>query len=286
MKFTVLTLFPEQVRNFLETSITGRAMNKGVFSLETVQIRDFSGNAYRKVDDTMFGGGTGMLMMCEPVYSAWKSAAEPLTPLVSSLDGSLGSTLDSTMINDAPTHPHTIFLSPKGKVFDQKKAIELSKYEHLVLLCGHYEGIDQRVLETIVDEEISIGDYVLTGGEMAACVLIDAISRMIPGVLPDPSAYEEESHMGGVLEAPQYTKPENWRDKPVPAILLSGHHAKIKEWKRLASLYETWMKRPDLLDLLSISREDWEVLINWRAENTQNSLDSDDRLTDDHNIYE
>jgi len=275
VKFTVLTLFPEQVRNFLETSITGRALNKGVFSLETVQIRDFSGNAYRKVDDTMFGGGTGMLMMCEPVYSAWKSVAEPAATLASNLD--------STVIHDAPAHPHTIFLSPKGKVFDQGKAIELSKYEHLVLLCGHYEGIDQRVLETIVDEEISIGDYVLTGGEMAACVLIDAISRMIPGVLPDSSAYEEESHMGGVLESPQYTKPEKWRDKSVPAILLSGHHAKIKEWKRQASLYETWMKRPDLLDKLSISREDWEVLINWREENTRNSLDSDDRLTVDHN---
>lgn len=257
MKFTVLTLFPEQVRNFLETSITGRAMNKGVFSLETVQIRDFSGNAYRKVDDTMFGGGTGMLMMCEPVYSAWKSVAEP-------------------------ARPHTIFLSPKGKVFDQEKAIELSKYEHLVLLCGHYEGIDQRVLETIVDEEISIGDYVLTGGEMAACVLIDAIARMIPGVLPDSSAYEEESHMGGVLEAPQYTKPEKWHDKSVPSVLLSGHHAKIKEWKRLNSLYETWMKRPDLLDKLSISREDWEMLLSMKTEYAQRTSDSDDCLTVDH----
>ncbi len=255
MKFTVLTLFPEQVRNFLETSITGRAMNKGVFSLETVQIRDFSGNAYRKVDDTMFGGGTGMLMMCEPVYSAWKSVAEPETEVACTLDFT---------VNDAPARPHTIFLSPKGKVFDQEKAIELSKYEHLVLLCGHYEGIDQRVLETIVDEEISIGDYVLTGGEMAACVLIDAIARMIPGVLPDSSAYEEESHMGGVLEAPQYTKPEKWHDKSVPSVLLSGHHAKIKEWKRLNSLYETWMKRPDLLDKLSISREDWEMLLNMK----------------------
>ena len=245
MNFTVLTLFPEQVRGFLETSITGRAMNKGVFSLDTVNIRNFAGNAYNKVDDTMFGGGTGMLMMCEPVYAAWKSVAD-LTP---------------------DKRPHTIFLSPKGDVFSQAKAIELSKYGHLVFLCGHYEGIDQRVLDEIVDEEISIGDYVLTGGEMAACVVIDSISRMIPGVLPDSSAYEEESHMGGVLESPQYTRPETWHEKSVPPVLLSGHHAKIVEWKRLSSLYETWQRRPDLFDRLSISAEDWKALLEMKEAN-------------------
>lgn len=254
MKFTVLTLFPEQVRSFLETSITGRAMNKGVFSLDTVQIRDFCVNAYRKVDDTMFGGGTGMLMMCEPVYAAWKSVVD----------------------SDASDRPHTVYLTPKGVVFSQAKAIELSKYEHLVFLCGHYEGIDQRVLETIVDEELSIGDYVLTGGEIAACVVIDSISRMIPGVLPDSSAYEEESHMGGVLEAPQYTRPEVWREKAVPPILMSGHHAKMKEWRRLASLYETWQKRPDLLDQLMLSADDWKALLEWKEANTPKTTDFED----------
>jgi len=254
VKFTVLTLFPEQVRSFLETSITGRAMKKGVFSLETVQIRDFSGNAYNKVDDTMFGGGTGMLMMCEPVYEAWKSIAEPVPPV------------SSTQVYDVPVHPHTIFLSPKGQVFSQAKAIELSRYEHLVFLCGHYEGIDQRVLDEIVDEELSIGDYVLTGGEIAACVVIDSISRMIPGVLPDASAYQEESHMGGVLESPQYTRPEVWHEKTVPGILLSGHHAKIVEWKRLSSLYDTWQKRPDLLNRIALSAEDWNVLLQMKED--------------------
>ena len=254
MKFTVLTLFPEQVRSFLETSITGRAMNKGIFSLDTVQIRDFFVNSYRKVDDTMFGGGTGMLMMCEPVFEAWKSVVDP----------------------DASKRPHTVFLSPKGTVFSQAKAIDLSKYEHLIFLCGHYEGIDQRVLETIVDEELSIGDYVLTGGEIAACVVIDSISRMIPGVLPDSSAYEEESHMGGVLEAPQYTRPEVWHEKAVPSILMSGHHAKMKEWRRLSSLYETWQKRPDLLDRLALSADDWKALLEWKEANTPQSTDFGD----------
>lgn len=268
MKFTVLTLFPEQVQSFLETSITGRAIKKDVFQLETVQIRDFSGNAYRKVDDTMFGGGTGMLMMCEPVYEAWKSVIDQDVN---------GNTLIGQAVSDdtvpaqvptpVPVRPHTVFLSPKGQVFTQEKAIELSKHQHLILLCGHYEGIDQRVLETIADEELSIGDYVLTGGEIAACVVIDAVSRMIPGVLPDSSAYENESHMGGVLESPQYTRPEVWHEKTVPAILLSGHHAKIVEWKRLTSLYETWQKRPDLLDRLSLSADDWKAILQMQEEN-------------------
>jgi len=244
VKFTVLTLFPEQVRSFLETSITGRAMKKDLFSLDTVQIRDFCGNSYGKVDDTMFGGGTGMLMMCEPVYAAWKSVAE-----------------------SNPEHkPHTVYMSPKGSVFSQEKAIELSKYEHVVILCGHYEGIDQRVLDEIVDEDISIGDYVLTGGELAACVVIDTVSRMIPGVLPDASAYEEESHMGGVLEAPQYTRPEVWNGRTVPPIFLSGHHVKIREWKRLASLYETWQRRPDLMNRQQVSPEDWEALLKMKEQ--------------------
>lgn len=244
MKFTVMTLFPEQVRSFLETSITGRALAKKIFSLETVQIRDFCGNSYGKVDDTMFGGGTGMLMQCEPVYAAWKHIVD----------------------ENLKEKPYTVFLSPKGYVFDQEKAIQLSGKEHVVLLCGHYEGIDQRVLSEIVDEEISIGDYVLTGGELAACVVIDSVSRMIPGVLPDSSAYEEESHMGGVLEAPQYTRPEIWHGKQVPPVLLSGHHAKIREWKRLKSLYETWQKRPDLMNRIEVSASDWETLLGWQEE--------------------
>lgn len=239
MKFTVLTLFPEQVRSFIETSITGRALKKALFQLDTIQIRDFCQNRYGKVDDTMYGGGTGLLMQCSPVYDAYCSV----------------------LSKSNEEKPYTVFMSPKGKTFHQDKAIELSKKEHLVILCGHYEGIDQRVIDEIVDEEISIGDYVLTGGEIAACVIIDAVARMIPGVLPDASAYENESHMGGVLEAPQYTKPEVWMGRQVPSVLLSGHHEKIRDWKRKMSLYETWQKRPDLFNRLSVTEEDWEFLL-------------------------
>lgn len=242
MRFTVLTLFPEQVRNFVEASITGRALARDIFALDTVQIRDFCDNAYNKVDDTLYGGGTGMLMMCEPVYQAWNS-----------------------VISQAKERPHTVFLSPQGAVFTQKKAQELLEYRHLVFLCGHYEGIDRRVLDEIVDEEISIGDYVLTGGEIAACTVIDAVARMIPGVLPSSSAYEEESHMGAGLEAPQYTHPETWHEKRVPSVLTSGHHANIREWKRLKSIEETWRKRPDLLTDLEVSESDWITLLKWRA---------------------
>ena len=231
MKFSVLTLFPKQVKDFLSESILGRAEEKGILSVEAVDIRDFSGNRYGKVDDTLFGGGTGMLMQCEPVYQAFSS------------------------LYDAKTEekPHCIFMSPKGQVLTQKKARELSKYDHLVILCGHYEGIDQRVLDEIVDEDLSIGDYVLTGGEVAACVVIDCISRMIDGVLPNSEAYEEESHMQGYLEAPQYTKPNIWHDRKVPEVMLSGNHAKIKEWKRIHGLYDTWKRRPDMMEKLEIS---------------------------------
>ena len=205
MKFSVLTLFPEQVKRFLGESIIGRAEEKGILQIEAVDIRDFSGNRYGKVDDTLFGGGTGMLMQCEPVYQAFSSL------------------YDAGKVKK----PHCIYMSPKGSVLTQSKAKELAKYDHIVILCGHYEGIDQRVLDEIVDEDLSIGDYVLTGGEVAACVVIDCVSRMIEGVLPNSEAYEEESHMQGYLEAPQYTKPNVWHDKKVPEVMLSGNHVKI-----------------------------------------------------------
>lgn len=249
MNFTVLTLFPDQITDFLMTSITGRAFDNGSISLDVVNIRDFSGNAFGKVDDRLYGGGKGMLMMCEPVFQAWKSV--------------------STSVDEKP---HTVYLSPRGKVFDQSKAIELSKYNHLILLCGHYEGIDQRVIDEIADEDISIGDYVLTGGEAAACIVVDAVSRMIPGVLPDASAYENESHMNGSLESDQYTKPEDWHSNVVPDVLRQGHHARISEWRRLEGLYETWKRRPDLFNRLSLTNEDWEYLLNRDKENKQENL--------------
>ena len=239
MKFSVLTLFPDQVKRFLGESILGRAEEKGILEINAVNIRDFSGNRYGKVDDTLFGGGTGMLMQCEPVFQAFSSLYD----------------------KEKEEKPYCIFMSPKGSVLTQNKAKELASYDHLVLLCGHYEGIDQRVLDEIVDEDLSIGDYVLTGGEVAACVVIDCISRMIDGVLPNEEAYEEESHMQGYLEAPQYTKPNIWHDKKVPEVMLSGNHAKIKEWKRIHGLYDTWKRRPDMLEKLSISAEDWKKIL-------------------------
>ena len=239
MDFYALTLFPEQVDTFLRSSITGRALERGMISLNCINIRDFAVNDYGKVDDTMYGGGVGMLMQADPVYNCWKSV----------VDGRGG------------VKPYTVYVSPKGNVFTQSKAIELSHKDSVAIICGHYEGIDARVIDEICDEEISIGDFVLTGGEIAAVTMIDCISRMIPGVLPSESAYTNESHMAGTLEARQYTKPSVWHGASVPEALLSGDQARIDEYNRISSLVETWTKRPDMLDKLEISEEDWEKML-------------------------
>lgn len=236
MKFSVLTLFPNQVSDFLNQSIIGRAINKGLIELNLVNIRDYALNEYGKVDDTLYGGGTGMLMQCDPVYDSYKSICNDIKPYV-------------------------IYVSPKGSVLNQSKVIELSKKEHVCIICGHYEGIDSRVIDEIVDEEISIGDYVLTGGEIASVVIIDSVSRMIEGVLPNSDAYTNESHMSGTLEAPQYTKPRVWHERTVPDILVNGNQAAIDEYNRIASLKETMDKRPDLLEKMQISSEDWQKLL-------------------------
>ena len=238
MKVTVLTLFPELIQAAVGTSITGRALASGVFDLETIDIRAFAINSYGKVDDYCFGGGTGMLMMCQPVFDAHRKA----------LESSPGSARK------------TIYLSPKGPVFHQKKAVELSGLDHLILLCGHYEGVDQRVLDEIVDEELSIGDFVLTGGELAACVVIDAVARLIEGVLPNEDAYSRESHMAGLLEYPQYTRPAEWHGMRVPDVLLSGHHANIVKWQDRAALVETCRKRPDMFDQLKLDADAYAAL--------------------------
>lgn len=250
MKISVLTLFPELIQAAVGTSITGRALASQVFELETVNIRDFAINSYGKVDDYCFGGGTGMLMMCQPVFDAHRATLE----------------------NSPAQKRRTIYLSPKGSVFNQKKAIDLSTLDHLVLLCGHYEGVDQRVLDEIVDEELSIGDFVLTGGELAACVVIDAVARLIEGVLPNEDAYSRESHMAGLLEHPQYTRPADWHGKAVPAVLLSGHHANIVQWQEQASLLETCRKRPDLFNALKLDADAYTALV--KALITQQSADA------------
>lgn len=222
MTFHVLTLFPELVEIILQSSITGRAMAKSLIELNCVNIRDFAPPERKgRVDDYPFGGGAGMVIQPEPVFEAWRS-----------LNTSL----------------RTIYLTPQGKVFNQQMAMDLAKEEELCFLCGHYEGIDERVLEEIVTDEISIGDYVLTGGELPALVLIDAVSRLVPGVLGNDVSAETDSFQDGLLEYPQYSRPEEWRGKKVPPILLSGDHAKVDAWRKEQSVLRTRERRPDLYE--------------------------------------
>lgn len=225
MNFHVMTLFPEMVQQGLDTSILHRAMERGIISLETVNIRDFTQNKHGRVDDYTYGGGAGMLMQAQPIYDCFRSIRDRL-----------------------PDKARVIFMTPQGEVFTQKKAEELAREDDLIFLCGHYEGVDERVLDAIVTDSISIGDYVLTGGELPAMVAIDAISRMVPGVLSNAQSGETESFMDGLLEYPQYSRPEVWEGRKVPEILLSGDHAKVDRWRFEQSLARTRERRPDLYE--------------------------------------
>lgn len=231
MRFDIMTLFPELVSGILGESIIGRAQKAGFVSVHAHNIRDFANNKHNKVDDTPYGGGFGMLMMAPPVYDCYEFVK-------GQVKAELGEGIKTKVI----------YMSPQGKVLTQEKAQELSEYDNLILLCGHYEGIDTRVLEEIVDEEISIGDYVLTGGELPACVLVDCVSRLKEGVLADKKCYEDESISSGLLEYPQYTRPYEFHGKKVPDVLISGNHAEIDKWRAQMSLEITKKKRPDLLD--------------------------------------
>lgn len=233
MRFDVLTLFPDVLEAVLGNSIIGRARDAGLVELNFTDIRDFTKDKHRKVDDTPYSGGGGMLMAAEPVYEAYMSIAGGLD-----------------------YKPYTVYMSPQGRVFDQNEAIRLSKYGHIILLCGHYEGIDQRVLDEIVDAEISIGDFVLTGGEIPAMAVIDTVARLIPGVLANDGSFQNESHFQGLLEHPQYTKPRVWHGVEVPEVLLSGNHKEIDRWKHEQSLLATLKKRPDMLREAWITEED------------------------------
>jgi len=236
MRFNILTLFPEMVISGLNTSIIGRGIANRLLSIETIDIRDFAFNKHKSVDDYPYGGGAGMLIQAEPVYLAYRSIVESEVEVLES---------------EGKKSPRVIYLSPIGKVFNQSLAEELAKEEELILLCGHYEGIDERVLEEIVTDYISVGDYVLTGGELPAMMLVDAISRLIPGVLNNNASTEFESFQDNLLEYPHYTRPEVWRGKKVPEILLSGHHANIEKWRREQSIKRTKEHRPDLLEEMS-----------------------------------
>lgn len=222
-----MTLFPSLVENVLSESIIGRAQTAGLIGVDCYNIRDFSTDKHRKTDDTPYGGGVGMVMTCQPIFDCFDAVSKNIPKGRST---------------------RVIYMSPKGRIFDHSVAKELSEYDELVFLCGHYEGVDQRVIDSIVDEEISIGDYVVTGGEIPACIVIDAVSRLIDGVLADSECYEDESVASGVLEYPQYTKPREYRGLTVPDVLLSGDHGKIDEWRLLRSVEITAERRPDLLE--------------------------------------
>ena len=236
MKISILTIFPQMFESVLNASILGRAREAGLIDIQCVDIRPFSGKKHQNTDDYPFGGGAGMVMMAQPIADAMAE------------------------VTKAPFAGKRIYLGPRGKTFNQAKARELSQENELVLLCGHYEGVDQRVLDDCIDEEISIGDYILTGGELAAMVLVDCVARLIPGVLGSEESPAEESFSDGLLEYPQYTRPRVWEDRDVPEVLLNGDHAKIKAWRRQQSLLATKKFRPDLLEKAELTPADRKFL--------------------------
>lgn len=247
MQFYIMTLFPDMVMDGLNTSIIGRAMEKGLLDIEAVNIRDYAFNKHNSVDDYPYGGGAGMLMQAEPVYQCYEAVKKKIEA--------------KALLSNPGTRksPRVIYLSPQGKTFNQTMAEEFAQEEDLVFLCGHYEGIDERVLNEVVTDYVSIGDYVLTGGELPAMIMIDAISRLVPGVLHNDVSAEFESFQDNLLEYPQYSRPEIWHDKHVPAILLSGHHANIEKWRREQSVIRTAKNRPDLIEKAKLTKEEQKL---------------------------
>lgn len=243
MNFHVLTLFPEMIEQGMHTSIIGRAIAGGYLSIDAINIRDYAFNKHQKVDDYPYGGGAGMLMQAEPVYLAYESVQKKLG-----------------------YRPRVVYLTPQGEAFHQTMAKELAKEKDLVFLCGHYEGIDERVLDEIVTDYVSIGDYVLTGGELPAMVMMDSISRMVPGVLSNQESGETESFAENLLEYPQYSRPEEWHGQKVPPVLLSGHHANIEAWRREQSILRTAKRRPDLLKKADLTNKEWSQVRQWKKE--------------------
>ena len=244
MRIDILTLFPETLGDVLSESILGRAQERGFIRIEAHQIRDYTANKQNQVDDYPYGGGRGAVMTADPLYRCWEAVCD-----------------------EAAGPVHTIYLSPCGHTFKQDDAIRLSKMDNLILVCGHYEGIDQRFIDECVDEEISIGDFVMTGGEIPAMAVADAVCRLVPGVLSDPSCYENESHWNGMLEAPQYSRPEIWHDRAVPSILLSGHHVNVEKWRRKQSILRTKQRRPDLYEKLDLSsKQDKKLMAELKEE--------------------
>ena len=244
MKINIMTLFPEMCESVLSESIIGRAREKGYVEINCINIRDYTLDKHRRVDDAPYGGGMGMLMQTQPIHDCYKAICEK-----------------------SENKNHLIYMSPCGEVLTQKKVKELATMDEITILCGHYEGIDQRVIDTLVDEQISIGDYVLTGGELPALVLADSISRMLEGVLPNDEAKELESHYNGLLEYPQYTRPYEWNGLKVPDVLISGHHGNVDKWRREQSLIMTAKHRPDMLEKADITEKEKAFLENLEKTN-------------------
>lgn len=247
MRFDIATLFPDFMENALNESVIGRARKKGLFEAHCHNIRDYTLDKHRRVDDTPYSERQGMLMQAQPIYDCWKAVC-------------------------GEHKPHVIYMSPQGATLTQKKSLELAQMSDIFILCGHYEGVDQRVLDKIVDEEISIGDYVVSGGELPALVLVDSVVRVLDGVLSQPDCYEDESHFNGLLEYPQYTRPEVWEGEAVPPVLLSGHHANIMKWRHEQSLLNTAKKRPEMLDKYPLTKDDLDILHKEFAENLKENV--------------
>lgn len=241
MRIDIMTLFCDMCERVLDESIIKRARENGFVQINCRNIRDYTNDKHNNVDDTPYGGGMGMIIQSQPVYDCYKSICDEIGK-----------------------KPHLIYMSPQGKVLTQQRVKELSRLDNIVILCGHYEGVDERVIEEIVDEEISVGDYVLTGGELPALILTDSITRLLPGVLSDNECFEDESHYNGLLEYPQYTRPFEWHGRKVPKILLSGHHANINRWRRDKSIQRTYKKRPDMIEKIkdTFDKNDLEALKN------------------------
>ena len=252
MRIDIMTLFPETLGDVLSESILGRAQERGIIRIDTHQIRDYTANMQNQTDDYPYGGGRGAVMTADPLYRCWVALSD-----------------------EAGGPVHTIYLSPCGHTFKQADAIRLSKMENIIMVCGHYEGIDQRFIDECVDEEVSLGDFVLTGGEIAAMAITDAICRMVPGVLADPECFEDESHYNGLLEYPQYSRPANWHGLEVPQILLSGNHQKVARWRRKQSLRRTRARRPDMYEKLDLSsKQDQTLLLEMEREDAENGAEA------------
>lgn len=237
MRIDIMTLFCDMCNSVLGESIIGRARAAGKVEINCRDIRDYTDDKHRRVDDKPYGGGMGMIMQAQPIFDCYRS-----------------------LCDETGTRPHLLYMTPQGKTLTQDRVKELAKLDNIAILCGHYEGIDERVIEELQPEEISVGDYVLTGGELPALIVADSISRMLPGVLSDDECFEEESHFSGLLEYPQYTHPAVWRDREVPDVLLSGHHANVDKWRRRQSLIRTRERRPDMFEKYELSRDDKKIL--------------------------